>query len=90
MIIKEEIKAYLKQIDELEQKLEGQDKETLQWLIYGYNECAKLLNQKERKIEETINYINKTTYNDVSGLNKYQILDFWFVKEILEILERKE
>lgn len=90
MIIKEEIKAYLKQIDELEQKLEGQDKETLQWLIYGYNECAKLLNQKERKIEKTINYINKTTYSDVSGLNKYQILDFWFVKEILKILERKE
>ena len=48
---KEEIKEYLKRVDELEAKLTGEDKETLRWLIFGYNQCAKLLNetQKENK-----------------------------------------
>ena len=54
---KEEIYAYLKRVDELEEKLQGQDKETLQWLIYGYNECAKLLNQRKRTIERVIKHI---------------------------------
>lgn len=46
---KEEIKEYLKRVEELELKLTGEDKDTLQWLIYGYNECARLLNQKEEE-----------------------------------------
>ena len=46
---KEEIKEYLKRVDELEAKLIGEDKETLQWLIYGYNQCAKLLNETEQE-----------------------------------------
>lgn len=54
----EEIFHYLKRVDELENKLTGYDKETLQWLIFGYNECAKLLNEKERKIDSAIDYIN--------------------------------
>lgn len=44
---KEEIKYYLKIVDELETKLTGEDKETYAWLIYGYNQCAKLLNETE-------------------------------------------
>ena len=46
---KEEIKDYLKIVDELDAKLTGEDKETLEWLIYGYNQCAKLLNETERE-----------------------------------------
>ena len=48
---KEEIKEYLNRVDKLLDKLKGEDKETLSWLIYGYNQCAKLLNetQKENK-----------------------------------------
>ena len=42
---KEEIKDYLKRVDELWTKLTGEYEETLQWLIYGYNQCAKLLNK---------------------------------------------
>ena len=46
---KEEIKEYLKRVDELEFKLVDEDKDTLQWLIFGYNECARLLNEKEKE-----------------------------------------
>lgn len=46
---KEEIKEYLKRVEELELKLTGEDKDTLQWLIYGYNQCAKLLNETEQE-----------------------------------------
>lgn len=46
---KEEIKEYLKRVDELEAKLTEEDKETYNWLIYGYNKCAKLLNETEQE-----------------------------------------
>ncbi|MCI6191213.1 MAG: hypothetical protein MR691_15010 [Clostridium sp.] len=49
---KEEIKEYLKRVDELEFKLVDEDKGTLQWLIFGYNECARLLNEKEKENQE--------------------------------------
>ena len=46
---KEEIKAYLKRVDELELKLTGEYKDTYQWLLFGYNECARLLEEKEQE-----------------------------------------
>lgn len=46
---KEEIKEYLKRVDELELKLTDEDKNTYQWLLFGYNECARLLNEKEQE-----------------------------------------
>ena len=46
---KEEIKEYLNRVDKLLDKLTGEDKETLSWLIYGYNQCAKLLNEKQKE-----------------------------------------
>lgn len=46
---REEIYEYLKRVEELELKLTDEDKDTLQWLIFGYNECAKLLNKTERE-----------------------------------------
>lgn len=66
---KEEIKEYLKRVEELELKLEGEDKETLQWLIYGYNKCAKLLyeaeqeNGKLNEIKEVIDMYNIGKYD---------------------------
>lgn len=61
----EEIKEYLKRFDELELKLTGEDKDTYQWLLFGYNKCARLLNEKEQEnkqlkdvIEELRKYIN--------------------------------
>ena len=46
---KEEIKEYLQRVEELELKLVGEDRDTLQWLIFGYNECARLLNEAEEE-----------------------------------------
>ena len=58
---KEEIKDYLKRVDELEAKLTGEDKETLQWLIYGYNQCAKLLNETEQENKQLKDNWNELT-----------------------------
>ena len=49
---KKEIKDYLKRVDELETKLTGEDKKTYAWLIYGYNKCAKLLNETEQQCKK--------------------------------------
>ena len=56
---KEEIEDYLKRVDELEAKLMGEDKETYAWLIYGYNQCAKLLNETEQQCKKQKEVINK-------------------------------
>lgn len=56
---KEEIKDYLKRVDELGAKLTGEDKETYAWLIYGYNQCAKLLNETEQRCKKQKEAINK-------------------------------
>lgn len=58
---KEEIKDYLKRVDELGNKLIGEDKETYAWLIYGYNQCAKLLDETEQKCKKQKEVIDKIT-----------------------------
>ena len=58
---KKEIKDYLKRVDELGGKLTGYDKETYTWLIYGYNQCAKLLNETEQQCKKQKEVINKIT-----------------------------
>ena len=54
---KEEIKEYLKRVDELGNKLMGEDKETYAWLIHGFNQCAKLLNETEQQVEKQKEFI---------------------------------
>ena len=69
---KKEIKDYLKRVDELETKLTGEDKETYNWLIYGYNQCAKLLNETEqqcKKQKEVIDRILNETKETRNILN---------------------
>lgn len=56
---KEEIKDYLKKVDELGDKLTGEDKETYAWLIYGYSQCAKLLNETEQQNKKQKEVIDK-------------------------------
>ena len=56
---KKEIEEYLKRIDELGAKLTGEDKETYAWLIYGFNQCAKLLNEAEEQCKKQKEVINK-------------------------------
>ena len=97
---REEIKEYLNRVDKLLDKLTGEDKETYTWLIYGYNQCAKLLNEKEQKVQkqkEVIDriekYINKCEnikayyeYIDEDGYDEYNY-DEDFKKELLDILK---
>ena len=56
---KEEIEDYLKRVDELETKLTGEDKETYDWLIYGYHKCIKLLNEAEQQCKRQKEVIDK-------------------------------
>ena len=86
---KEEIKDYLKRVEELETKLTGKDKDTYQWLIFGYNECAKLLNETEQENQQLKDRIGKA----INWTIKYQtewcqedevIRD---LKQLLEILK---
>ena len=84
----EEIKEYLKRVDELELKLTDEDKDTYQWLIFGYNECSRLLNEKEQENKQLKDNWNKlkdyikdrkvcTIYDDFCRqiLNKMQELE---------------
>ena len=64
---KEEIKDYLKRTDDLEARLTGEDKETFTWLIYGYNQCAKLLNETEQQVKKQKEVIDKV----MSLIKKY-------------------
>lgn len=93
---KKEIKDYLKRVYELGTKLVGEDKETFTWLIYGYTQCAKLLNETEQQcqkqkevINKAIEYINDnlTISSILDGKKYYTINNYSFdYKELLDIL----
>ena len=93
---KEEIKDYLKRVDELGTKLTGEDEETYDWLIYGYNQCAKLLNETEQQckkqkevINKAIEYINDNlTISSILDDKKYYTINNYSFdyKELLDIL----
>lgn len=64
-----EIENYLKRVDELGAKLTREDKETYDWLIYGYIQCVKLLNEQEQQckkqkevIDKAIEWVEKNRY----------------------------
>ena len=97
---KKEIKDYLKRVEELGAKLMGEDKETYTWLIYGYTQCAKLLNETEQKckkqkevIDKAIEYINDNlTISSILDCEKYYTINKYSFdyKELLDILKEKE
>lgn len=85
---KEEIEDYFKRVDELGAKLIGEDKETYDWLIYGCNQCAKLLNEAEKqckKQKEVIDKIASNIENDIDGF--MTINDHGECNSILELLD---
>lgn len=67
------------------------DRDELEELTKEYyleNKKLKEQLEKERKVrKEAIEYINVTEYSDIVGLNKNGIKEFWFVKDILKILD---
>lgn len=88
---KKEIEEYLKRIDELGNKLIGEDKETYAWLIYGYNLCAKWLNQAEqqcKKQKEVIDNINLIIKGlAYGGSEDYYMENFSKINELLNEVE---
>ena len=56
---KKEIKDYMERMYDLGIKLKGEDKETYTWVIYGYNQCAKLLNETEEQYKKQKDNWNK-------------------------------
>ena len=68
----EEIKEYLKRVDELELKLTDEDKDTYQWLLFGYNECARLLNEKEQKNKQLKEQVQdlKADYGTIAQIER--------------------
>jgi hypothetical protein len=85
---KEEIEDYFKRVDELGAKLIGEDKETYDWLIYGCNQCAKLLNETEqqcKKQKEVINNFLDIVDKSKMLLNNPDLLDLYLkIKEVSE------
>lgn len=86
---KEEIEDYFKRVDELGAKLIGEDKETYDWLIYGCNQCAKLLNETEQlcqKQKEVIDKINIFLNNHDKNAGKlyYKYNNKYLLSEIKE------
>lgn len=84
---KKEIKDYLKKVNDLEVRLVGEDKETFAWLIYGYNQCAKLLNETEQQVKKQKEVINKLKNKiklvkeyDFDKVGRYELLDI--LKEV--------
>ena len=48
-------------------------------------------NQKYKEvIDKAIMYVNSTRYSDINGLQKYSIKEFWFIKELENILKEVE
>lgn len=91
---KKEIKDYLKRVDDLEARLMGEDRETFAWLIYGYNQCAKLLNETEQQckkqketIDKIMNLIKK--YGKYDGEKCTRGFQMWTAdfNKILDILK---
>ena len=83
-----EIKGYFKRVDELGAKLTGEDKETYTWLIYGCNQCAKLLNKTEqqcKKQKEVIDKIQKIINTEIK-LMGYAVNDscLMLIQDILK------
>ena len=88
---KKEIKEYLKRIDELGNKLTGKDKETYAWLIHGFNQCAKLLNEAEQENKKQKELIDKAVLelaNIDGNLSNSQLSDR--ICNLIDILKEVE
>lgn len=59
--------------------------------IYRYIKSLEAENKKYKEvIDKAIMYVNSTRYSDINGLQKYSIKEFWFIKELENILKEVE
>ena len=86
---KKEIKDYMERMYDLGIKLTGEDKETYTWLIYGYNQCAKLLNETEEQCKNQKDNWNKLKEYINTEWYSYDndSVEFEVAKDILDKME---
>ena len=59
-----------------------------QKVLWQYIKELQQKNQKYKEvIDKAIMYVNSTRYSDINGLQKYSIKEFWFIKELEDILK---
>lgn len=62
-----------------------------QKVLWKYIKELQQENQKQKEvIDKAIMYVNSTKYSDINGLQKYSIKEFWFIKELEDILKEVE
>lgn len=89
----------LRIIDEFN-KLQQENKELKKQLKIKHNgfmasvdescDLAKENQKYKEVIDKAIMYVNSTRYSDINGLQKYSIKEFWFIKELEDILNEVE
>ena len=56
-------------------------------LLLSYIEQLQQENQQLMKQkDDVVEYIKTTTYADITGLEKHNITEFWFIKDLLRML----
>jgi hypothetical protein len=93
---KEELKLYVKKsCENILKQLAENPKEMLDLLKLQdkYNnllkekiELKRQIKKKSEVIDKAKLYINSTKYSDITGLEKHSIKEFWFIEELLDIL----
>ena len=53
-------------------------------------DLAEEVQKYKEVIDKAIMYVNSTRYSDINGLQKYSIKEFWFIKELEDILKEVE
>lgn len=54
--------------------------------VPNYGELLKQVKKQKEVIDKAKLYINSTKYSDITGLEKHSIKEFWFIEELLDIL----
>lgn len=59
--------------------------------IEDYVDSLEKVNKEYKEvIDKEMLYINSTRYSDITGLEEHSIKEFWFIKELLDILKGVE
>ena len=51
-----------------------------------YDSLYQKYEQLKKQKEDVIEYIKTTTFSDITGLEKHNITEFWFIKDLLRML----
>ena len=81
------VKDFMERIEALEDKLKGEDRETLEGILFMFDECAKKLFETEERIDEAIEYICEFCLYDEEYKNFNLDLYYYEIPKLMEILK---